>query len=134
MSTLSRCNFLMKSTSKMTLLITQGLILLVHPKRYIFSFKNSMSLENLAENIYNDNVSLDAAKQEQRRMKNLIRNFINYNPVKDNCKNQKFIILRNIKEFFKGRREVLSAFEENIFALPKSYVFGKNEWKEKRFG
>ena len=77
----------------MTLLITQGLILLVHPKRYTFSFKKFMSLENLAENIYNDNVSLDAAKQEQRRMKNLIRNFINYNPVKDNYKNQKFIIL-----------------------------------------
>ena len=93
-----------------------------------------MSLENLAENIYNDNVSLDAAKQEQRRMKNLIRNFINYNPVKDNYKNQKFIILWNIKEFFKGRREVLIAFEENIFPLPKSYVFGKNERKEKRFG
>ena len=77
----------------MTLLITQGLILLVHPKRYTFSFKNFMNLENLAENIYNDNVSLDAAKQEQRRMKNLIRNFINYNPVKDNYKNKNFIIL-----------------------------------------
>ena len=93
MSTLSRCKFLTKSTSKMTLLITQGLILLVHPKRYTFSFKNFMNLENLAENIYNDNVSLDAAKQEQRRMKNLIRNFINYNPVKDNYKNKNFIIL-----------------------------------------
>ena len=34
-------------------------------------------------------------------------------------------------EFYKGRREILIAFEENIFPLPNTYVFGKNEWKEK---
>ena len=92
-----------------------------------------MSLGNLAKNIYNGNVSLDAAKQEQRGMENVLENFINYNPVKDNYKNQRFIILPNIKEFYKGRREVLIGFEENIFLLPKPCVFGKNEWKEKDF-
>ena len=39
--------------------------------------------------------------------------------------------LLNAKEVYKGRREILIAFEENIFRLPKPYVFGKNEWKEK---
>ena len=29
------------------------------------------------------------------------------------------------------RREILIAFEENIFQLPKPYVFDKNEWKER---
>ena len=33
-------------------------------KKYTFNFENFMSLGNLAENIYNGNVSLDAAKQE----------------------------------------------------------------------
>ena len=35
-----------------------------------------MSLGYLAENIYNGNVSLDAAKQEQRRMENMLEKFI----------------------------------------------------------
>ena len=71
-----------------------------------FSFKNFMSLGNLTKNIYNGNASLDAAKQKQRRMEEVLENFINYNPVKDNYKNQEFNILPDIKEFYKGRREV----------------------------
>ena len=38
------------------------------------------------------------------------------------------------REFYKGRREILIAFEENIFPLPNPYVFGENVWKEKYFG
>ena len=45
-------------------------------KKYTSSFKNFMSLGNLAVNIYNGNISLDAAKQQQRRMKNMLENFI----------------------------------------------------------
>ena len=30
-------------------------------------------------------------------------------------------------EFYKGRREILIAFEENIFPLPKPYVFGEKK-------
>ena len=78
-----------------------------------------MSLGNLAENIYNGNVSLDAAKQEQRKMENMLEKFINYNQVKNVYKNQKSNILLNAKEFYKGTRKVIIAFEENIFPLPK---------------
>ena len=53
-------------------------------------------------------------------MGNMFKNFINYNPVKDNYKN-----------FCEGRREVLISFEENIFPLPNPYVFCKSQWKEK---
>ena len=52
-----------------------------------------MALGNLAENIYNGNVSLDAAKQEQRRMENMIENFIDYNLVKNVQKDQKIVLL-----------------------------------------
>ena len=90
-----------------------------------------MSLGNLAENIYNGNISLDTAKQEQRKMENIFESFINYNPIKNVCKNRKVNILLNAREFYKGRREILIAFEENMFPLPKPYVFGENEWKEK---
>ena len=90
-----------------------------------------MSLGNLAENIYNGNISLDTAKQKQRKMENMFENFINYNPVKDKYEKQKTNVLLNANEFYIGRREILIAFEENMFPLPKPYVFGENEWKEK---
>ena len=35
-----------------------------------------MSLGNLAENIYNGNISLDTAKQKQRKMENMFDSFI----------------------------------------------------------
>ena len=56
-------------------------------KKYTFEFWNFMSLENPAEIIYNGNVSLDAAKQEQRKTENMLESFIDYNPVKDIYKN-----------------------------------------------
>ena len=100
-------------------------------KKYTFKFGDFMSLGNLAENIYNGNISLDAAKQKQRKMENMLEDFINYNAVKDTYKNQKANVNLNAREFYKGRREILIAFEENMFPLPKPYVFGENEWKEK---
>ena len=44
----------------------------------------------------------------------MLGNFIDYNPVKNVYKNQKTDILLNEKAFYKGIKEVLIAFEENI--------------------
>ena len=46
-----------------------------------------MSLGNFAENIYNGSVSLDPAKQEQRKMLNMLEKFIDYNLIKGFYKN-----------------------------------------------
>ena len=51
--------------------------------------------------------------------------------IKDTYENQKTNVLLNARQFYKGWREIFIDFEENIFSLPKPYVFGKNEWKEK---
>ena len=64
-------------------------------------------------------------------MENMLEKFIDYNPVKNLHRNQKANILLNAREFYKGRKEVIIAFEENMFPLPKPYVFDKNKWKEK---
>ena len=58
-------------------------------KKYHFNLGNFMSLGNHAENIYNGNVSLDAAKHDQRKIENMLENFIDYNPIKNLYKNQK---------------------------------------------
>ena len=39
-----------------------------------------------------------------------------YNP-----KTQKESVLPNVREFYKGRKMVLIAFENNVFPLPKQY-------------
>ena len=72
---------------------------------------------------------INTAKQEQRRMGNMLENFIDYNPVNNMYKIQRIYILSNVREFNKGRKEVLIAFEENMLLLPRPYVFVKNEWK-----
>ena len=56
-------------------------------KKYTFKFGDFMSLGNLAKNIYNGNVSLDVANQEQRKMENMLKSFIDYNPAKKVHKN-----------------------------------------------
>ena len=64
-------------------------------------------------------------------MEDILGSFINYSLIKDVYKSKKANALLNAKEFYKGRRDILIVFEENIFPLPKPYVFGENEWKEK---
>ena len=103
-------------------------------KKYTFKLGDFMSLGNLAENIYNGNILLDVAKQEQRKMENMLENFANYSPIKNMYKNQKRNILLNAREIYKRRKEILIAFEENMFPLPKPYVFGENERKERYIG
>ena len=124
---INQWKFLTKSKIKMKLLITHNLILLAHLKNIIFI----LSFGSLAENIYNGNISLDTAKQKQRKMQDMLESFINYSLIKNMYKRKKANVLLNAKEFYKGRRNILIAFEENTFPLPKPYVFGKNEWKEK---
>ena len=50
-------------------------------KKFIFNFENFMSLGNLVENIYNGNVSLNAARQEKRKIENIHEKFVDYNLV-----------------------------------------------------
>ena len=67
-------------------------------------------------------------------MENMLESFIDYNPIKNVYKNKKTNVLLKAREFYKGRRKVLIAFEENMFPLPKPHVFRKNKWKEKNLG
>ena len=71
-------------------------------KKYTFKFGDFVSLGNLAENIYNGNISLDTTKQIQRKMENMFEDFINYNPVNNVYKSKKVNTLLSVREFYKG--------------------------------
>ena len=60
-------------------------------KKYNFNFGDFMSLGSLAENSYDGNISLDTAKQKQRKMKDRLESFTNYSSIKDMHKSKKQI-------------------------------------------
>ena len=83
-------------------------------KKYTFKFGDFMSLGNFAENIYNGNISLDAAKKEQRKIENMLERFIDYSPIKDLYKSKNINTLLNVREFIKDE-------EKSLLLLKKIY-------------
>ena len=54
-----------------------------------------------------------------------------YNPKKEKFKTRKESVLLNATEFYKGRKIILIAFENNVFPLPKQYPSENiGDWKE----
>ena len=64
-------------------------------------------------------------------MEDEIKRLEDYYPKKEKFRTQKENILHNTREFYKGRKMILVAFENNVFPLPKQYP-SKNadDWKE----
>ena len=80
-----------------------------------------MSLRSFTEGIYISNLLLKAAKIKQNNMEHMIRTLENYNGTSEKYKTEKTSTLLNAKQFYKGRKMILIAFENNIFLLPKQF-------------
>ena len=74
-------------------------------------------------------ISLKAAKTRQRSMENIIVKLDYYSPKKEKFKVQRESTLLNAREFYKGRRMILAAFENSIYPLPKQYPSGMDDWE-----
>ena len=60
-----------------------------------------------------------------------MRRLQDYYPKKEKFRTQKENTLHNAKEFYKGRKMIFIAFENNVFPLPKQYPSGNvDDWKE----
>ena len=101
-----------------------------NPGKHYYNFTIFLSLGNLVENIYNGNLPLKVAKIKQRSMENMIRSLEKYNQHKEKYKTQKASTLLNAREFYKGRKMILSACENSIFPLHKQYSSGIHVWRE----
>ena len=95
-------------------------------KKYTFQFKKFLSFGNLAENIYDDNVSLDAAKQEPRRMENMLEDFIDYSPVKNVYKNKKTNIFFKPKGILQRKKRSSHCFRDVFWGLLVQFCADKN--------
>ena len=60
----------------------------------------------------------------------MIRRLEYYNLNREKYKIEKANTLHNVREFYKGRRMIIAAFENGVFPLPKQYSSGMHEWKE----
>ena len=68
-------------------------------------------------------------KHKQRSMGDMIIGLEYYNPKREKFKTQKESVLLTAREFYKGRKMILIAFENNVFPLPKQYPPGNvNDW------
>ena len=62
-------------------------------------------------------------------MEDMIKRFDKHNPKKEKFKAQRESTLLNAREFYKGRKMILIAFENGAFPLPKQYPSGMDDCK-----
>ena len=87
--------------------------------KHQYTFNIFLDLKNFAESIYNGNLSRKAAKIKQRNMGDMMARLDKYNPKKEQNKEQETSTFLNAREFSKGRKMILIAFENDAFPLPK---------------
>ena len=64
-------------------------------------------------------------------MEDMITRLEYYYPKKEEIKTHKKIALPNAIEFYKGRKTILIAFENNVFPMAKQYSSENiHDWKE----
>ena len=99
--------------------------------KHYYNFTIFLDFKTFAESLYNGSISLEVAKLKQRNMEYIIIKLEDYKPKKKEIKTQKDVVLPNAIEFYKGRKMILIAFENNVFPLPKQYPSANvNDWKE----
>ena len=62
-------------------------------------------------------------------MKDMIRKLDNYNANSEKYKTQKTNTLPNEREFYKERKMILIAFENDVCPLPKQYPSCMDDWE-----
>ena len=90
----------------------------------------NITLPTFTESIYNSSLSLEAAKIKQRNMEDMIRKLDEYDLEKEKFRAQRESTLLNGKEFYKGRKMILTVFANSAFPQPKQYPSGMDDWKE----
>lgn len=89
-----------------------------------------MSFANLPENVYDHKISLKGAKIQQKSMDDIIKDLELQDPNKDKYKTNKITTLFNTKQFNKGKKMIVIAFENWIFPLPRQKRSAVDDWKE----
>ena len=94
--------------------------------KHQYNFTIFLVLKTFAESLYNGSLSLKVAKLKQRDMEDRIISL-----KKEKFKTQKESVFLNAREFYKLRKMILIAFENNVFPLSKQYRLKNiSDWEE----
>ena len=92
--------------------------LVYRASEYTYSFQNFQTIRTFGRDIYNGEITLKEADEDQSSLLNEIKNFRDKTkPQDEEKKNRKKDILKNLHNFFEGREKVLNAFDSKIFPI-----------------
>ena len=92
--------------------------LVYRASEYTYSFQNVRTIKTFGKDIYNGEITLKEADEEQSSLLNEIRNFRDKIKPQDAEKNRKKQdALKNLYNFFEGREKVLNDFDSKIFPI-----------------
>ena len=92
--------------------------LVYRASEYTYSFQNFRTIRTFGIDIYNGDITLKEADEDQSSLLNEIRNFRDETkPQDEEKKRKKKDVLTNLYKFFEGREKVLNAFDSKIFPI-----------------
>ena len=91
--------------------------LVYRASEYTYNFQNFRTIRTFGRDIYNRDITLKEAEEDQSSSLNEIRNFRDKTKPQDEEKKGKKDVLTNFYKFFEGREEVLNAFDSKIFPI-----------------
>ena len=93
-------------------------MLVYKSSEYTYSFQNFQTIRTFGRDIYNSEITLKEAEEDQTSLLAKIINFKNKTKPRDRKKKQqKKDVLENLYNFFDGREKVLNAFDSKIFPI-----------------
>ena len=85
---------------------------------YAYSFKNFSTIRTFGRDIYEGEITLEKADEDQSNLLNEIVNFRDKTrPQNDKKKQEKDIILKNLYNFIEAREILLDRFDSRIFLI-----------------
>ena len=91
--------------------------LVYRASEYTYSFQNFRTIRAFGGDIYNGEITLKEADEDQASLLNEIMNFRDKTKPQDEKKRKKKDVLTNLYKFFEGREKVLNAFDSKIFPI-----------------
>ena len=92
--------------------------LVYEASEYEYSFQNFLTIRAFGRDIYNGEITLKEADEDQVNLVNEIRNFRDKTKRRGERKKQeKEDVLKNLYNFYEGREKVLNAFASKIFPI-----------------
>ena len=91
--------------------------LVYRASKYTYSFQNFRTIRAFGRDIYNGEITLKEADEDQASLINEIMNFRDKTKPQNEEKKEKKDVLTNLYKFFEGSEKVLTAFDSKIFPI-----------------